>query len=153
MSQNLISIEHQTFQVVIMVAEMMEHSVAPKLKTECLLASCICYRIIRNMNFTFFSEIFPEAEPTPHPCTSQLEKVKKWLVKCAVVTVVKRLLCSGANWRTHVSAFAEWRISAAASLELIGLLFVLKSLIASGIISQPQGWAFGFLQCENKNLL
>lgn len=156
---------------------MMEHAVA-----SCSLASWICYYLIRDINWIFFSEIFPEAEPAPHLRTSQLKKcdvLTSWphsahlwqqplclllfqhhitmnkhaadvldrrdsrrLMKPAVVTVVNRLLCTGANWRTHVSAFAEWRISAAVSLELRGLLFVLESLIAFGIILQPQVWAF-----------
>lgn len=63
------------------------------------------------------------------------------LMKPAGVTVVIRLLCSGGNWRTYVSAFAEWGISAAVVLELRGLLFVVESLIAFGIILQPQEWA------------
>lgn len=55
----------------------------------------------------------------------------------------------------NVSAFAERRISAAVSLELRGLLFVLESLIAFGITLQPQPKSvrlcllfFGFPQCE-----
>lgn len=39
-----------------------------------LLASCIWYYLIRNINLTLFSEIFPEAEPTPHLWTSQLKE-------------------------------------------------------------------------------